>query len=422
MRYTRRLIDDQLEKYFSGLPAISIDGAKSIGKTMTASRYVKQILRLDVDEGIDLMSGGLSALRAQQKPLLIDEWQKYPKSWDYVRRLVDEDYSSGQFLLTGSAIPRHARIHTGAGRIVRLRMRPMSLAERGLESPCISLDDLLSGKLSEVSGRSSLELVDYLEEITSSGFPEIRLLSEEIREIQLDSYIANIVDKEFPDNEIYIRKPEVLIAWLRSYAAATGTVTSYNKILNASTPGESNKPSKVTTQTYRDALDDLWITDRVLAWMPTNSPFSALGKAPKHYLADPALSARLLRVSQSQLLKGAHRKLHQPEKGTVMGRLFEALVALSLQTYAQTIRADLRHFRSNKGDREIDFIVERDFDIVAIEVKIGIDVDRDDVEHLNWLEETHPSYNITKVVLNTGEHAYTRLDGVHVIPAVLLGI
>jgi len=410
-----------ITEYFSGLPALSIDGAKAVGKTVTASRYAKQILRLDIDENIDLLGGGLSVLREQEKPLLIDEWQRYPQSWDYVRRLVDEDYSSGQYLLTGSAVPRKVKTHSGAGRIVRLRMRPLSLAERELEEPKISLSSLLDNSVDEVSGASMLNLTDYIREITASGFPGLRHLSENLREVQLDSYLTNIADKEFPENDIIVRKPDILTKWLIAYAAATATTTSYEKILVASTAGEAQKPSKSTTLSYRDALDSLFITDRVDAWLPTMNTFSSLGKSPKHFLADPALTARLLHISTKQLITGAATAMLQPEKGTTLGRLFEALIALSLQSYAQANSAQLRHFRSSKGDREVDFIIEKGFSVVAVEAKTSASITSEDVKHLNWLAKTYPDYSITRIVLNTGKFAYTRKDGVHVIPAALLG-
>ena len=420
-QYRKRLLDPIIESYFKELPALSIDGAKAVGKTATASRYAEHTMHLDIDEGIDLLGGGLPVLKAQQKPLLLDEWQRFPRSWDYVRRLVDEDNSPGQYLLTGSAVPRKATTHSGAGRIVRLRMRPLSLEERELETPAIRMKDLLDGSIDQVGAASSLDLTDYITEITASGFPGIRPLSSNAQQVQLDSYIKNLTEREFSENGILVRKPDTLKRWLRAYAAATASTSSYQAILDASTPGETEKPSSKTTLNYRDALESLWIIDQVPAWLPTASPFTALGKSPKHFLADPALTARLLHITADQLLSGTAHPLLKQKTGTTIGRLFEALIALSLQTYAMVNDAELYHFRSAKGDREIDFIIERGFSIVAIEVKSSSEITGSDVEHLNWLSDNFPDYSITRVVLNSGKNAYTRPDGIHVIPAALLG-
>jgi len=419
--YKKRLLDSTIKEYFKELPALSIDGAKAVGKTATASRYAKHIMHLDIEEGLDVIAGGLDVLSLQPKPLLIDEWQRFPRSWDYIRRLVDTDNSPGQYLLTGSAIPRKAQTHSGAGRIVRLRMRPLSLEERDIETPAIRVKDLLNGSVDQVSARSELSLVHYIREVTASGFPGMRALSENIREAQLDSYLSNLTEHEFPESGTFVRKPDILQGWLRAYAAATASTASYQEILDASTPGESQKPSKATTLTYRDTLDSLWMTDRVPAWLPSTNPFAALSKGPKHFLADPALAARLLRLSADKLISGTARPLLKPKAGAAIGRLFEALIALSLQTYAQVNQARLYHFRSAKGDKEIDFIIERGLSLVAVEVKSSPEVTASDVRHLNWLAENCPDYDIACIVVTTGQNAYTRPDGIHVIPATLLG-
>ena len=140
----------------------------------------------------------------------------------------------------------------------------------------------------------------------------------------------------------------------------------------------------------------------------------------KHFLADPALVARLLHITAGQLISGATHALLNSRSGTTLGRLFESLVALSLQTYAQVNRAELRHFRSVKGDHEVDFIVERGFALIAIEAKISADITSDDVRHLNWLAASYTDYQIARVILAAGKYAYTRPGGVHVIPASLL--
>ncbi|MCL2655742.1 MAG: DUF4143 domain-containing protein [Coriobacteriia bacterium] len=422
--YQQRIMDSTLSTYLTGLPAIAIEGAKAVGKTSTAERLAAETFRFDHAETIELMKNGFDILRKTSKPILLDEWQRYPPVWDMTRRLVDEDSAPGQFLLTGSAaLPHNVNVHSGAGRIVRLRMRPFSLQERDLEKPAISLNSLLQEPPVDLYAKSRITLIDYIEEILRSGFPAIRAKSETFVEIELDGYIDKLLEKEFPDNGIQVRKPLVLRQWLRAYAAATGTTTSYKKILDASTAGEDRKPAKETTMAYRDALDSLWITDRIEAWLPTTNPFAALGRAPKHFLADPALSARLLRIGKHQLLSGATYDNKPGSSGsTILGRLFESLVAQSLQVYATANRVPVQHFRTSRGDHEVDFIIEGDQRLLAIEAKATADINAKDVQHLNWLEKQIPQYPLTKIAINTGEYAYTRDDGVHVIPASLLGV
>ncbi len=419
--YYRRLIDDDLDELLDELPAIAIEGAKGVGKSATALQRAKTVLRLDDVADRELLAAYPARLREADRPVLLDEWQRLPASWDMVRREVDRDPTGGRFLLTGSATPPpDTPLHSGAGRIDRLRLRPLSLAERKLgPEPTVRLRDLLSGERAEVSGTTDLELPDYVDEILASGFPGIRTLGERAREVRLDGYIDRIIDVEFPELGHRVRRPASLRAWLAAYAAATASTTSYDALLRAATPGHDDKPSKATTIAYRDTLERLWLLDPVTGWWPTRNSFGRLARSPKHHLADPALAARLLGVGRRHLLSNQTPAPHGD--WPLLGALFESLVTLSIRVYAQRCRARVSHLRSGNGDHEIDLIVEGDDRrIVAIEVKLTPTATDDDVKQLRWIERVAGADVADRVVVTTGRHAYRRPDGVAVVPASLL--
>ncbi|HVC71007.1 MAG TPA: AAA family ATPase [Acidimicrobiales bacterium] len=174
----------------------------------------------------------------------IDEWQRHPPIWDVVRRRVDAGAPPGRFPLTGSAEPTEEPAHSGAGRIVRLRMRPLSLAERGLAEPAVGLGAMLAGERPAISRNSDMAVRDYLEEVLASGFPGIRPLADRARRAQIESYLARVVERDFPEQGLRVRRPATLRAWLSAYAAATSTTTSYNSLLDAATAGESTNPRR----------------------------------------------------------------------------------------------------------------------------------------------------------------------------------
>ena len=235
----------------------------------------------------------------------MDEWQRFPAVWDLIRRGLDRDPSPGQYLLTGSATPAaDAPVHSGAGPIVQVRMRPLSLPERGLCTATVSMRALLTGDRPPVDGESSLTLPEYVDESLASGFPGIRRLPERARRAQLDGYIARVVDRDFPEQGHPVRRPASLRAWLTAYATATATTSSYNTILNAATPGDGDKPAKTTVIAYRDILTQLWLLDPIPGWSPSRSALTRLQQAPKHHLADPALAARLMGATRGSLLAG----------------------------------------------------------------------------------------------------------------------
>lgn len=422
MGYVRRVLDTELDELFGEVAAIAIDGVKGVGKTTTAEQRVGAVVRLDAKAMRESIAAEPEQILGRGRPLLIDEWQKVPEVWDVVRRAVDEDPAGGQFLLTGSASPvPGATAHSGAGRIGRLRMRPMTLVERGVTHPSVSLGELLAGRRGALAGNCSMRLGDYAEEILASGFPGMRGLAGRARRFQLDSYLRNAVDRDVPEQGLAVRKPEVMLNWLRAYAAASATTASYSQILDAATAGQVDKPARSTSIAYRDVLAQLWLLDPVSAWAP-GSILTRLGQAPKHHLADPALAARLLGVTWEALLDGRGSPVG-PQAGTLLGHLFESLATLCIRVTAQSAEATVGHLRTRNGDHEIDLVVVRDDGrVLAVEVKLSSTVNDADAKHLHWLADALGSQLLDAIIVNTGPHAYRRKDGIGVVPLGLIGL
>ena len=421
--YITRIIDTELDVLLSQLPAIALEGPKGVGKTETARRRANTIYALDDPAQHEIIKADPSQLCNGEKPILIDEWQRIPESWDIIRRVIDSNSSPNQFLLTGSATPSKRPTHSGAGRIVNLRLRPMSLSERKIEKPTVSLKKLIQGKKPKIAGKTSVKLKDYVHELISSGFPGLRQYSKRALREQLKSYIERIVDTDFEQMGIEVRKPQTLKRWLAAYAAATSTTASYETIRDAATAGRGNKPSKDATQPYRETLERLWIIEQVPAWVPSRNQFSRLSRPLKHHLADPALAVQLLGIDEKALLKGEDPAFSMPRDGTLLGHLFESLVTQSIRVYAQACEATVKHFRTMGGRHETDLIIERrDQKIIAVEIKLGRTVDDEDIKHLLWLKEKMNSDILDMLLIHTGPQAYRRKDGIAVIPASLLSV
>lgn len=422
MAYRRRIVDELLDELFPHLAAIALEGAKGVGKTATASQRATTTLSLNEPRQREALAANLDVVTQVQAPVLIDEWQLEPHVWDRIRRAVDDDNTGGRFLLAGSAgVAPGVRIHSGAGRIVSIPMRPLAFSERGLLEPSVSLRALLQGDSPEIGGRSTIDLPTYTDEILRSGFPGIRHLPEQARQIQLDSYVARIVEREIPESGVTVRRPNTLKAWLSAYGAATATDAAYTAILDAATAGEDNKPARQTVDSYREHLQRIFVLDPIPAWVPTFNALKRLTHAPKHHLVDPAFAARLVGVSKMGLLRGDGTRV-AAATGTWLGALFESLVAQSVRVYAGAVNAQVGHLRTKNTEHEIDLIVEgTDRQVVAIEVKLAATVGDKDVRHLDWLHDQLGNRLADRVVVTTGEFAYRRDDGVAVIPLALLG-
>ncbi|MCE1173260.1 MAG: DUF4143 domain-containing protein [Propionibacteriales bacterium] len=422
MDYLPRIVDRQLDRLLAGLPAVVLEGPKAVGKTATAGRRVVSAVSLDDPSELALMQGDRERLSRLAKPLLIDEWQHFPPVWDRVRHDVDAGAAAGSYVLAGSSFPAEAPRHSGAGRIVTVRMRPLSLAERGLAESTVSLAALLAGQAA-VTGDSSLSLDDYTDEITASGFPGIRALPADVRPDVLDGYLNTVVDRDFADAGRPVRRPQTLRAWLAAYAAATSTTAAYNVILDAATPGLPDKPSRATIVAYREVLQRMWLLEELPAWTGSRNNLAALKQSPKHHLADPALAARLLGVSSRSLLSRPHPgSVSISHDGTLLGALFESLVTQSVRVYADAARATVSHLRTQRGDHEVDLIITgEDGAVVALEVKLGPVPEDRDTRHLLWLRERLGDQLVAAAIITTGSTAYRRPDGIAVIPAALLG-
>ncbi len=416
--YQRRIIDDELDELFPQLPAVLLDGPKGVGKTSTAEQRCVRVRRLDVEAERQVVAANPAVISGDDRPLLLDEWQRVHATWDAVRRLVDEDPSGGQFILTGSAPTKES--HSGAGRITSMRMRPLTLPERGVCEPSVSLAALLGGDV-DVGGRTDVALADYVAEMVAGGFPGLRHLEGRALTRQLDSYLERIASHDLPEAGFALRRPVTVMAWLHAYAAATGTTASWEKIRTHAQVSADAHPAKTTTQPYIELLTALRILDPVPAWIPSNNHLGVLTQAPCHHLADPALAARLVKRSATRLLRGEGPSPVQPRDGGFLGGLFESLATLSVRVFAQASDARVHHLRTEKGRREVDLIVETDDGVIGIEVKLAAAVDDADVRHLIWLRDKLGDECIDTVVLHTGPEAYRRTDNVAVVPLALLG-
>lgn len=404
--YQKRYLDRVLDDVFPQLPAVLIDGPKGVGKTMTAIQRAATVLRLDQPAVRQIASSDPDLLLSGDKPVLIDEWHLAEPIWGAVKRAVDSDLAGGQFLLTGS-LPQSGT-HSGAARITSLRMRPMTLPERGVVSPTIQLERLFEAD-PEIQGQSDLNLADYVEEILASGFPGIRQLTGTARTLALSGYVDRIVDSDVLEAGLKLRRPDALRRWLAAYAAAIGTSASWQTIRDAASRG-GESPARSTTVPFIDALTRIRILDEIEPWSPRGTALQRLLVSPKHYLADPALGANLLGISADTALTHSS-----------VGGLFENLVALSLQVFAEPIGSRVFHLRTSDGRHEVDFIIERpDGKVVAIESKLGSLVTESDQRHLHWLGEKLGDRLSAKVVVYTGTHAYQTESGVAVIPLALL--
>ena len=413
--YVKRVADDLVASALEAVGAVVLEGPKACGKTETARQHAASETLLDVDpEAQRAAAVDPRLILRGATPRLIDEWQREPQVWDAVRREVDARRASGQFILTGSATPTESTVrHSGAGRMVVVTMRPMTLFEQGHSQGTVSLQDLLDGR-EPAAGTAATDLAAYAERIVVGGWPG--LMGSSVREAMTfaNGYIDMIVDHDIDVISGARRNPRLVRRFLQAYAQLSAHTAQLSTIIErARGIAEDEAPSRWTAQPYLDALDRLMVIDDVEAWSPELRSRTRLMSTPKRHLVDPSLAASLMQCDPARLLGDLN----------TLGYLFESLATRDIRVYASASNASVYHYRERGGELEVDLIVERrDGTWIGIEVKLGsafIDQAAASLLRLKASRVVRPPAAL--VVVTATEYAYRRDDGIIVVPLALLG-
>jgi len=412
--YFKRFTDAALKKRLSESGAVLIQGPKSCGKTETAIHAAKSFVRLDTDTEIrTLMEINPKAVLAGSVPRLIDEWQEFPQIWNYVRREVDDRKKKGQFILTGSANPEErARLHSGAGRFSVIRMRPMSLFEKGWSTGEVSLAKIMTGGIPK-SGQAEFSLEDLAEKIIIGGWPNLIGEGYKTASRFLQDYIALITEVDINRFGGKKRDPQKLVRLMQSLARNISTEASLSSLAK-DTGGSQAQINNETVTEYLEALERLMVVEHLPAWNTHIRSADTLRKAPKHHFTDPSLAVGTLGLSKEKLLADLN----------YFGLLFESLVIRDLRIYAEANDGKVYHYRDSR-DMEVDAIIEYpDGTWSAFEVKMGFSAQDEVAKNLLAFagkvnqEKMGPPAALTVITANGT--ACRRKDGVNVVPLLVL--
>lgn len=413
--YSARVVDAELRQRMSIMGAVLIDGPKAVGKTVSASQLAKTVLRMDVDRAARAaLETYPDQLFAGETPILFDEWQETPELWNLIRRAVDDHSEKGLYLLTGSARPRDdARLHSGAGRIGRLRMRPMSLFESGHSSGAVSVAELLQG--ADPNGRPEpLTVPDIVERIVIGGWPELLAFDERSARLWLADYVRTIAEVDVPGLGPR-RHPGNITRLLASLARATGSPLN-RSALAAEVGGHGGSVAGETITNYLDALDRLMLTEALPAWRPHMRSRTRLRTSEVQHFVDPSIGVAALGVGSRELLADLEAAGHH----------FESLVLRDLRVYAQAAGATFSAWRDSQTGAEVDAVLELpNGRWAAFEFKLGeAAADTAAASLLRFAEKVDADRHgapLALVVVTGGRFAYRRADGVVVVPITALG-
>ena len=419
--YKPRIIDASVEKYLKTFGAVCIEGPKWCGKTWTSAYHSKSEYYLADPRGNfqnrNLAQIDPSLVLDGDSPRLLDEWQEVPSLWDAVRFAVDSSKEKGRFILTGSATPNHKGIlHSGAGRIARLRMRPMSLFEAGKSSGKVSLKELCNGILkAQLTGEVTLtDLIGY---IVRGGWPSSQELSIEEAALLPKEYISAILSDDIERIDGIKRDRHKMELLLRSLARNESTTVTNKRLKEDMKEIDHEDIVVETVASYLDVLNRLFLTDNQKPYSTQLRSTVRVKQAEKRHLSDPSLACALLNATPEILMGDLN----------TLGFLFEALCERDLKIYAEAFGASLYHYQDYHNQEMDAVIVLPDGEWCGIEIKLGANQIEDAAKNLlkikqKILEEKNgKAPKSLSVICGLSNAAYQREDGVFVVPLTALG-
>ena len=419
--YRPRLIDNIIDSYLEAFGAVCVEGPKWCGKTWTSSYHCKSEIMLGNPDGNfqnrQLAQMSPSLVLEGETPRLIDEWQEVPQLWDAVRYKVDQSGNKGQFILTGSATPNHKGIlHSGAGRIAKLRMRPMSLFESGNSSGDISLKDICEGRIEpKILGEVDLrKLIDF---IIRGGWPanqETTLKQAAYLPIQ---YIRAVLDDDVYRIDNVKRDKHKMELLLRSLARNEATTVTNKKLKNDIKEIDDEDIDVETVSAYLDVFQRLFLTDNQKPFEAKLRSSIRIKQAEKRHLSDPSLAAALLNATPEMLLNDLN----------TLGFLFEALCERDLKIYAESFDADLYHYQDYNNNEMDAVIAMPNGKWCGFEIKLGANqIDMAAENLIKIKNEIKANGGIAPdslcVICGLSNAAYQRPDGVFVVPILLVSM
>jgi predicted AAA+ superfamily ATPase len=407
--YVPRLAEARLEELFAELPAVLIAGPRATGKTTTARRHARTVVRLDVDtEARAFEADPDAALRALPTPVLLDEWQAVPGLLGAVKRAVDEGSGAGRFLLTGSVRAQlDAKAWPGTGRVVHLQMYGLTVRETA---------GRLEGEpfLSRLA-RADIEvfptlddppdLLGYIELALRGGFPDAVLgLSTDARRAWLDGYLNQLLTRD-TESLVGTRDSLRLRRYFEALALSTAGLAEHKTLYDAA------QIDRKTAAAYDRLLENLLVLDILPAWV--SNRFSRLLRTGKRYIVDTSLVAAALQLDEFAVLRD----------GDLLGRMIDTFVLAQIRPEVElsSYRPRLYHLRSRDGGHEIDLVVELSGgDVVAIEIKSTAAPKRSDARHLEWLRDQLGARFLAGAVLHTGPRPFQLSQRIFALPICTL--
>src|SRR5574344_1182612 len=406
MDYFQRTTDKLLKLNLDAFGAVLIEGPKWCGKTTTAEMQANSVLKLqDPDTRESLLATAAvkpSLLLKGETPRLIDEWQVAPVLWDAVRTAVDTRNEVGQFILTGSnSVDKSAIMHSGTGRIALMEL---------FRNPSLDIDGVTS----------DMTIENLIYAACRGGWPATIKLKTDATRLRVATDYVNSgckVDISTVDN---VRRDATLARLiLRAYSRNISTLAKKKEIYKD--VKANMECSEKTFDDYVTALTKLYVIEDIEAWSPAIRSASAIRNGLKRGFVDPSIAVASLGLTPQSLELDLR----------TFGFIFECMCIRDLKAYSQALDGAMSYYH-DRYDLEADGVLHLgDGRYALIEFKLGSKEIEEGASHLLKIKELVGEFNKKNkqvqlrlpdllMVVTGGIMAYTRSDGVKVVPLACL--
>ncbi len=418
--YLKRYIEEKIKESLEIIGVVVISGPKYCGKTTTSKLFAKTIYTLDTKSKIEIASINPKSIFNGDTPILIDEWQTVPDLWNVARSEIDSrDNKFGQFIFTGSSTPANKDdiYHNGAGRILTLKMYPLTLSESNESKKIISLKKLFNNEQSiNYLENNDISLKDIAFYICRGGWP-LSLNEDKEKSLKItNAYCSTLFDFEnSKNNKFRNKKKDIFNMIIRSYARNISTEARKLTIIKDINSNDDRNLDLETLDSYLEALNDLYIIQDINAWNLNLRSKTSIITTPTRHFVDTSIAAYSLNISPDDLLNDIK----------TFGLFFEDFVIKELNVYSQVINGEISHYRDSTG-LECDAVIHlKNGKYGLIEIKLGgEDLIKEGIKNLIKLEskikESNNKLPSFKMIITACGPSYLSKEGIAIVPINLL--
>lgn len=401
--FFNRILIEHIEESLKYFPIVLLTGARQTGKSTLSLKIIENYITFDdINIYVSATSDPLTFISGIKKPVVLDEIQKIPQILEIIKYDIDKNRVNGSYLLTGSAnvLINKKTTDTLSGRIALLELYPLSLKELSNKNENI-IDILFECAYSDYKMKN-IKFDDIIHQIIIGGYPEVQKIdSQKARHIWFSSYISTYIERDIRD----IGELRNLDKFIKMFNILSSRSAN---ILNKS---DLSKDASIDGKTLDNYLKLLEAVYQIYFLNPYSANINKrFIKSQKMFFTDSGVLSYLLGISSAKEFADSPYK----------GYIFETFIFSELlKSVKYSAKLTKLFFYRTTDKEEIDFIIERNQKIIALEVKLSRTVNLKDFKYIIDLKKSSKNFK-SGFVLYMGDDILPFGDDLFAVPVMLL--